>query len=274
MDYVGKIPRSKAGNSAILVCVEAFSKFVWLIPVRHATTKVTIRTLQERIFYSFSVPEILVSVNTQCFTSKEFQQFCFELGVDHVTTSPYYPEPSHAEWFNRNLQAALIAYHSGAHATWDQNLTRLQLAFNTAEHESTKAVLFLVIFPFRMGSPLINQWKINELVPERFNRRALKHKWMAVKQNLLRSQASMGLRYNRNRVPQPFNAGDLVYYRNHPISHAGSQITAKILHRWEGSFRVCSFSTPVTVRLVDSAAENFVTRAQVSLLKAGPRLQD
>jgi hypothetical protein len=103
VDYVSKLPLSKAGNSAILVCVDPFSKFVWLIPVRQATTKATIKALQERIFSSFSVSEILVSDNAQCFTSKEFRQFCFELGVKHVTTSPYQLQPSHAEQFDRNL---------------------------------------------------------------------------------------------------------------------------------------------------------------------------
>ena len=125
-----------------------------------------------------------------------------------------------------------------------------------------------------MGSPLIKQWEINELLSERLNRRTLKHKWMAVKQNLLRSQTSMALRYNRNRVPQPFKVGDLVYYRNHPISHAGRQITAKPLHRWKDHFRVDRFLTPVTARLVDPATGNLVTRAHVSSLKAGARLQD
>jgi hypothetical protein len=37
IDYVGKFPRSKAGNTMILVCVDSFSKFVWLVPVREAT---------------------------------------------------------------------------------------------------------------------------------------------------------------------------------------------------------------------------------------------
>jgi hypothetical protein len=169
------------GNSVILICINAFSKFVWLIPVRQATTNATIRVVQERIFSTFSVQEVLVSGNAQCFTSREFRQFCFELGANHVTTSPYYPQPSHAERFNRYLRSALIAYHSGAHATWDQNLTWLQLAFNTAEHESTKATPFQVIIPFRVGSPLINQWKI-ELLPKIFSSRTMKHKWMAVKQ--------------------------------------------------------------------------------------------
>ena len=274
IDYIGKLPRSKTGNTAILVCVDAFSKFVWMIPVRQATTRATIKAVKERIFSCFSVPEILVSDNARCFTWREFGQLCFELGVKHVTISSYYPQPSHAERFNRNLRAALIAYHSGAHTTWDQNLTWFQLAFNTADHESTKAAPFVVIFPFRTWSPLINQWKINDLLPEICNKRVLKQKWTAVKKNLLKIQANTTKRYNRNRLPQPFKVGDLVYYQNHPFGHAGRQITAKLLHRWKCPFKVASFLTPVTARLVDPTTGNFVTRAYVSLLKPGPPLQD
>jgi len=48
--YVGKFPKSKTGNSMLLVCVDAFSKFVWLLPVRNATTTATINALKEKIF--------------------------------------------------------------------------------------------------------------------------------------------------------------------------------------------------------------------------------
>ncbi|MDR0585899.1 MAG: hypothetical protein LBG26_01535 [Treponema sp.] len=44
----------------------------------------------------------------------------------HVTTKPYYPQPSHAERFNRNLRPALIAYHHQNHSRWDENLSWLQ----------------------------------------------------------------------------------------------------------------------------------------------------
>ena len=63
------------------------------------------------------------------------------------------PLPSHAERFSRNLQKALIAYHSEAHNTWDQNLTWLQLVFNMAEHESIKAAPFAVISLFDLVHP-------------------------------------------------------------------------------------------------------------------------
>jgi hypothetical protein len=77
IDLVGKFPRSKAGNTSILVSVDAFSKFVWMIAVRESSTRATIKALEERIFPIFSVPEILVSNNTQCFASREFWHFCF-----------------------------------------------------------------------------------------------------------------------------------------------------------------------------------------------------
>jgi len=72
-----------------------------------------------------------------------------------------------------------------------------------------------------------------------------------VKQNLLKSHANLAKRYNRNRKTVPFKVGDLVYYRNHPVSHAGHKITAKLQPRWKGLFKFDKHLTPVTVRFVD-----------------------
>jgi hypothetical protein len=79
----------------------------------------------------------------------------------------------------------------------------------------------------------------------------------------------MADRYDLNRSPQPFQVGELVYYRNHPISKAGRQIAAKLMPRYRGPFRIDKFLTPVTVRLVDITTGRVVTKAHVSLLKQG-----
>jgi len=65
----------------------------------------------------------------------------------------------------------------------------LQFAFNMAEHKATKVTHFLVIFPFQSTSPLLNSWKINDLLPEKCNKRILKQMWALVKQNLLKNNA-------------------------------------------------------------------------------------
>jgi hypothetical protein len=57
IDFVGKFPRSKSGNTYALVCVDAFSKFVWIFPVREASTATTLRAL-DSVFVGFGVPEI------------------------------------------------------------------------------------------------------------------------------------------------------------------------------------------------------------------------
>jgi transposase InsO family protein len=97
-----------------------------------------IRILKDRVFANFSVPSVLVSENARCFTSHEFKQFCFDLGIKHVTTTPYYPQPSHAECFTRNLRSALIAYYSTSQTSWDERPLYLQLDFNNAKQESTR----------------------------------------------------------------------------------------------------------------------------------------
>lgn len=77
----------------------------------------------------------------------------------------------------------------------------------------------------------------------------------------------MAQHHNKNRVPQDFKIGDLVYYKNYAISDAGRRIAAKLLPLYKGPVRVEAFLTPVTVRLVDSGSGRFVMRAHISLLK-------
>jgi hypothetical protein len=81
----------------------------------------------------------------------------------------------------------------------------------------------------------------------------------------------MATRYNKDRNPQSFQVGDMVYCKNHPISDAGKHISAKLLQRWKGPFKVETFLTPVTVRLVYLAMGKYVTRAHASHLKPGPK---
>ena len=50
VDVVGKFPRSKVGNTAILVCVDAFTKICVVSSSARKTSGAMIRVLKERIF--------------------------------------------------------------------------------------------------------------------------------------------------------------------------------------------------------------------------------
>jgi hypothetical protein len=76
VDFVGKFSRSKSGNAYALICVDAFTKFVWIFPVREASTATAIRAL-DFVFDTFGIPKILVSDNATQFTSRNFRRMCF-----------------------------------------------------------------------------------------------------------------------------------------------------------------------------------------------------
>ena len=114
IDFIGKLPRPKAGNCYALVVVDSFSKFSWVFPLREATPALAVSSLKS-LFGSCGPYRYLVSDTGSQFTSKLFRNFCFGLGIHHITTTPYYPKPNHSERFNRNLRTALIAYHHSDH---------------------------------------------------------------------------------------------------------------------------------------------------------------
>ncbi|XP_054259614.1 uncharacterized protein K02A2.6-like [Macrosteles quadrilineatus] len=257
----------------LLVAVDAFSKFVWLIPLRRATTQSTVKALHSHLFQHFGVPTTIVTDNGSQFTSHIFNRMCFGQGILHVTTSPYYPQPSHAERFNRNLRAALIAYHAEKQDCWDQNLNWLQLAFNTALHEGHKSIPFQLMLGYKPNNPLSNIWKINHLLPDSPDSN-IKEAWAAAKRNLHLSHERVRRRYNVGRKENPFKIGQLVYCLAHPVSSAIEKKAGKLCYRWTGPHRIARFLSPVTALLVDPLSGGKFRKAHVSHLKEykGPPL--
>jgi transposase InsO family protein len=116
IDFIGPIVRSCKENTAVLVVLDGFLKFVCMYPVRRISSEVVKNCLMEKFFPSFGVPQSIVSDNAAVFKSRTFYNLCFSWGIRHITTSPYYPQASQVERFNRNLKAALILYHNSAYS--------------------------------------------------------------------------------------------------------------------------------------------------------------
>jgi len=83
-----------------------------------------------------------------------------QVGVDHITTTPYYPQASLAERVNRNLKAALKISHQESQNMWDQDLPWLALAFNTAVHESTRYTRRFALGR-ELRCPLADRWDLS-----------------------------------------------------------------------------------------------------------------
>lgn len=264
-DLVGPLVKTTEGYTQILSCVDSFTKFCWLIPLRKGNTAAVIRALKS-IFVNFSVPRRLVTDNATIFTSTLFRNFCFQLGIQHITTPPYYPCPNVAERVNRNLKSALIAFHAESQTRWHDCLSWLPLAFNLASHDSTGCTPFSLMFRYSPNHPLLNAWKLDEIFPERLNSGTVQI-WRKARNNLLRAHTRVKERYDRRRVDVPFKTGDLVLLQAHVQSSAVNKISSKLSYRWKGPFVIKDWFSPVTVSLHDPATQNFVQKAHVSQIK-------
>lgn len=264
IDYKGPLPRTARGNTYILVCIDAFSKFTWLYPLREATASSTVACLKN-LCATFGVPRYIVSDNGRQFMSDVFSKFCFDTAIQHVTTVPHYPNPSHAERVNRNLRSALIAYHSSNHTGWDTNLSWLQFAFNTARHETHGATPFSLVMAYSPNCPLSNLWSLADLLPDQPTPQLIQERWRKAHNNLRRSHQRVANFYNRHRHPVPFKDGDTVMMRHYPVSSGINRFSAKLAPRYIGPFTILTFISPVTVILRGSDGKT--KRAHVSQLK-------
>jgi transposase InsO family protein len=75
-----------------LVCTDAHSKYpyVAILDIGKTTAEDTIAVLRH-IFIAEGLPETIVTDNGPQFTSHEFQEFCMDHGIKHMTSPPFHP---------------------------------------------------------------------------------------------------------------------------------------------------------------------------------------
>ena len=72
-----------------LVMIDAYSKYPCIHPVNSTSTKATTELL-EQDFAHFGYPHTVVTDNATSFISEEFQAWCKEWGITHLTGAPYH----------------------------------------------------------------------------------------------------------------------------------------------------------------------------------------
>lgn len=267
IDYVGPLIRTSAGNNGIFVAVDAFSKFVFIHPVRNMTAQTTVKVLKERIFSTAGIPQVIVSDNASIFRSQIFHEMCFGLGIEHRHMTPYRPHASVAERVNRNIKSALTILHHQSQKKWDTHLGELALALNTSIHEATMQTPAALFLGRELRHPLSNMWKLDEDIWTEDDIPKLEERWAQALKNLESARKKAAQKYNKGRTDSPLKEGDLVLCRLYPQSSAADGQSSKIMRKWQGALKIARFTSRVTVDLCDPQTLKFVRKAHVAQLK-------
>jgi hypothetical protein len=104
LNFVGPLTHTRQGNTAILVILDAFSKFVFFWPVRKISSRAVSNCLEKVYLPAFGTPHCIVTDNARAFCCKQIKDLCFRWGMKYIITTPYYPQALLAERVNRNLK--------------------------------------------------------------------------------------------------------------------------------------------------------------------------
>ena len=144
-DLSGPFPVSTKGHVYILTCVDVFTKFIVLVPLRdkHATT--VARAIMHHVFLRYGAGEILTDNGLE-FKNDLLTELCRLMGVARCFTTSYQPrtnavcERSHA-----TINFMLTKCVDQNHRDWDEHLPQVAFCYNASAHESTQFSPFFLM---------------------------------------------------------------------------------------------------------------------------------
>ena len=145
-DIKGPLPSSPDGYRYILVFQDAFSKYAEMTPIAIASAHTVSTKLREWIG-RYGIPRTIHSDQGACYTSTTFNELCAKYGIRHTVSSAYHPQANGSvERLNRSIGTTLakVAHHS--QTDWPDRLLDVQLAYDSAKHDTINASPFRVIF--------------------------------------------------------------------------------------------------------------------------------
>lgn len=156
LDFIGKFnENSSNGYSWIITATDYFTKWVEAIPTKHATDKVVMDFLEDKIITRFGVPAKITTDNAKAFSSAEFSSFCFKYGIVLSHSSNYYPQGNGlAEASNKNLITIIKKIVGDNKRAWDSKIKYALWADRITKKSSTGKSPFELVYGLDVTLPV------------------------------------------------------------------------------------------------------------------------
>lgn len=174
--------------------------------------------------------------NGKQFTSKQLNDLAKKYGITKLWyNSFYHPQNNFTERTNRTIGNALRSYSRENQRYWDKYIPQITLALRTAVHDVTGYSPFFL--NFARDCPLsATDYTLLQHEPDvsvaLSNRCAFLNEFAKIYNDvsslIRKSYDKNKLLYDKNRIEQTFEVGDIVYRKNHPQSNASNFVSAKL----------------------------------------------
>lgn len=245
LDLMGPFPRSKTGNTMLLVISCWFSKFVLLFPLRTGKAD-KICEIVERHILLFGAPKAIICDNGKQFESQMFKEVTTKYQSKLWYTPLYHPQSNPTERVNR-VVGTLIAANSSVkkHNEWDVHLQGIAHSINTAVHETTGYTPSYLFFGREVSIPTLDissldsdPIDLSEGLNCNYENVAREHTklqnlYKGVQLKLKKAHNNSCKYYNKGFRPTTFKEGEHVWKKTKYLSKASNKFMAKLAPKFE-----------------------------------------
>ncbi|CAB0030504.1 unnamed protein product [Trichogramma brassicae] len=247
VDYMGPYPTSISGARYILVCVDAFSKFVQLYPIRRADAPTTIRRIFNDYLPKYGPAKRIQTDHGTQFTSILWKRALRESNITHVLSSIRHPQSNIVERVNKEIGRMLRTLISKSHKAWATLLPRIQDCLNEVYHESTECTPMEI----HLGKRPTRFWENYINIPTEINKKLVKNDLMLVAERIRNKREKYAMRENARHKIVNYRVGDRVLVRNEKLSKANTHVISKFLALYEGPYIITKIYSGVTFELIN-----------------------
>ncbi len=144
-DVVGidllQLPRSFQDSTYVLVCVDHFSRFVVLAPLRDKSATTVAHALVSHLFCPFTTPRVLLSDNGMEFKNQLLSDICTQYNITQTYITAHHPASNGlVERTNRKILEILRHLAGKFQETWEDWLP--QVAVNSSLGKTPHYIIF------------------------------------------------------------------------------------------------------------------------------------
>lgn len=241
VDLMGPFPRSKKGNTHLLVVGDWMTKYTLLFPLKKATAENIVKYVESEVFLIFGVPQFILCDNGTQFAGKVFKKLADEYRVQKIWFTPRYsPQCNFVERINKTVGTAIRCFID-EHNSWDKELPKIRQAINTARHEVTGYTPAFLNFARHVPASgdfygKAASTKDLEIVSGDRESYAAELSHLSiifddVRRKLHEAYKRNARNYNLRKRDLSFEEGDLVWKKNKVLSSATDTFSAKLAPR-------------------------------------------